>query len=88
MANTTTKGEKTMLTLICLILTQIGALNWLLIGIFNWNLVGSVFAGWWPMGARIIYVLVGLAMFWLLYVMLFRRDIISYNRDFSRKNVM
>lgn len=76
-----------MLTLICLILTQIGALNWLLIGLFNWNLVAVLFT-WWPFGARIIYVLVGLAMFWLLYVMCFRRDIISFNRDFARKNRM
>ena len=41
-------------------LVFIGAINWGLIGLFNWNLVNVLFGGV-PMMERIIYILVGLA---------------------------
>jgi len=44
-----------------LILLIIGGLNWLLYGLFQWDLVGGLLGGmtsWW---ARAVYVLVGLA---------------------------
>lgn len=43
-----------------LILTIIGALNWGLIGLFNFNLVAAIF-GDGTTASRIVYVLVGLA---------------------------
>lgn len=43
-------------------LVIVGALNWLLVGLFDWNLVHAVFGGIMvPYLERIIYVLVGLA---------------------------
>ena len=55
-----------MITLIALIITIVGALNWLLIGICGFNLVS-----WLTMGneiaQRIIYILVGVAGAWLVY---------------------
>ena len=41
-------------------LVIIGALNWGLIGLFQFNLVQSVF-GNWPMVEQLVYVLVGAA---------------------------
>lgn len=49
-----------VLDAIALILIVIGALNWGLIGFFNYNLVDSLF-GFSSMFSRIIYSLVGLA---------------------------
>ena len=49
-----------VLDAIALILIVIGALNWELIGFFNYNLIGSLF-GFTSMFSRIIYGLVGLA---------------------------
>ena len=43
-----------------LVLTLIGALNWGLIGIFDFNLVAAIF-GDMTVAARIIYSLVGIA---------------------------
>ena len=45
---------------IALTLVIIGAINWLLIGLFNFDLVATIF---WAMSvmSRIIYVLVGIA---------------------------
>lgn len=45
---------------VCLILTIIGALNWGLIGLFDFNLVATLF-GAENIISRIVYVLVGIA---------------------------
>ena len=42
------------------LLVLIGAINWGLIGIFNWNLVEAIFGGL-PVLERIIYILVGVS---------------------------
>ena len=45
---------------IALILVIIGALNWGLIGLFNFNLVETIFGGFSAI-SRIIYTLVGIS---------------------------
>lgn len=45
---------------ISLCLLVIGGLNWLLLGIFSWD-IGSIFGGQGAVISRIIYILVGLA---------------------------
>jgi uncharacterized membrane protein yuzA len=56
------KRRKKMKTLqkVCLVLTIIGALNWGLIGLFDFNLVATLF-GTDNVITRIVYVLVGIA---------------------------
>lgn len=49
-----------VLDIIALILVIIGAINWGLIGIFNFNLVDTIF-GAMSVISRIIYALVGIA---------------------------
>lgn len=49
-----------------LILVIIGALNWLLIGLFGYDLVGAVFGGQMALFSRIIFVIVGLAGLWCI----------------------
>lgn len=48
---------------IALILIIIGAINWGLVGIFNFNLVDSIF-GTMSIISRIIYALVGISGLW------------------------
>ena len=48
---------------IALILVIIGALNWGLIGIFNFNLVDTLF-GAMSIISRVIYTLVGISGLW------------------------
>ena len=61
-----------MITLIALIITIVGALNWLLIGICGFNLVS-----WLTMNSeiaqRIVYILVGIAGAWLVYFIIRRK---------------
>lgn len=48
---------------IALVLIVIGAINWGLIGIFNFNLVDTIF-GQMSIVSRIIYTLVGVSGLW------------------------
>lgn len=52
-----------VLNSIVLTLVIVGALNWLLVGLFGFNLVDSIF-GVSTILSRIIYVVVGLAGIW------------------------
>lgn len=47
--------------IIALVLVIVGALNWGLIGLFNFDLVATLFGGQTAMGAKIIYILVGIS---------------------------
>jgi uncharacterized membrane protein YuzA (DUF378 family) len=42
------------------LLLVIGGLNWLLVGLFSWD-IGSIFGGMTSIIARLIYILVGLS---------------------------
>lgn len=44
-----------------LVLVIIGAINWGLLGLFRFDLVGALFGGQMAMLSRIIYALIGLA---------------------------
>jgi uncharacterized membrane protein YuzA (DUF378 family) len=60
--------EKQMraLNLITLLLVIVGGLNWLLVGLFQFDLVATLFGGQDAMLSRIVYVLVGLSAIWQL----------------------
>ena len=58
---------------VALILMIIGAINWGLVGICQFDLVAAIFGGMGATFARIIYTLVGLAGIWGISI-LFRRD--------------
>jgi len=51
------------LNLITLTLVIIGALNWLLVGLFEFNLVDAIFGSLSAL-SRIIYILVGVSGLW------------------------
>ena len=51
--------------MLAFILLVIGGLNWLLVGLFSWE-VGMLFGGMSALVSRVIYVLVGLSAIYLL----------------------
>lgn len=56
-------------SIIAFALVIIGALVWLLVGIFDFNLVAFIFgSGGAAVVSRIIYSLVGLSALWLLFI--------------------
>ena len=66
--------DKTALTLVI-----IGAINWGLIGLFGFDLVGALFGGQMSILSRIIFSIVGLAGLWCITLLF--KDIISTRRD-------
>ena len=61
----------TLIRRICKTLVIIGAINWLLIGLFDFNLVSFVFDNLSVVRSRIIYSLVGVAGVYLIVSELF-----------------
>mgnify|MGYP003295930774 CR=1 FL=1 len=53
-------------SIIAFVLVIVGALNWLLIGIFNFNLV-ALLLGAATIWSAIVYTLVGLAGLWMIF---------------------
>lgn len=58
---------------IALILVIIGAINWGLIGIFDYNLVDSIF-GTMSIVSKIIYILVGISGLWSIRALFTNHD--------------
>jgi len=56
-----------------LALSIIGSLNWLLVGVFRFDLVAWIFGGQDAALSRIIYSIIGLAGLWCI-TLLFRRN--------------
>lgn len=54
------------MTKFSLALVIIGALNWLLVGVFQYDLVAGIFGGQAAWFSRVVYTLVGLAGIWVI----------------------
>ncbi|MGN0761805.1 MAG: DUF378 domain-containing protein [Aristaeellaceae bacterium] len=55
-----------MMDTVSLLLVIIGAVNWLLVGVFQFDLVAWLFGGQGAILSRIIYSLVGIAGLWCI----------------------
>ena len=62
---------------IALLLVIIGAVNWGLIGIFQFDLVASIFGGQAAVISRIIYTLVGAAGLWCITLLFRDREMVK-----------
>jgi uncharacterized protein len=54
------------INLITLLLVIVGGLNWLLVGVANFDLVATLFGGQQAALSKVVYVLVGLSALWQL----------------------
>ena len=68
-----------MLDRVSLILTIIGGINWLLVGLFQFDLVAYICGGQAAMLSRIIYAVVGVAALWCISL-LFRERVSEEDR--------
>ena len=60
--------------IIALVLVIIGALNWLLVGLFQFDLVAWICGGQAAIVSRIIYTLVALAGIWCISLLFRSRE--------------
>ena len=63
-----------MLDMISLILVIIGALNWLLVGLFQFDAVAWICGGQTAVLSRIIYAIVGVAGLWSISLLFRERE--------------
>ncbi|MEA4897817.1 DUF378 domain-containing protein [Bacillota bacterium Meth-B3] len=73
-----------MLDRISLVLVIIGAINWLLIGLFGFDLVAYICGGQAAVVSRIIYTVVGIAGLWSISLLFRERDE-DHDRDRDRE---
>ena len=66
---------------LALILSIIGSLNWGLIGIFGFDLVGWLFNGQGSVVSRIVFTIVGLAGLWCISLLFRQREEIVETGD-------
>lgn len=67
--------------IVALSILILGSFNWLLVGVFSWNLLTWIFGT--GVFVRILYALVGLAGVWMLIQLLVRR-----NKLFAKDDTM
>ena len=63
-----------MLDRTSLVLTIIGAINWLLVGLFQFDLVAYICGGQGAVISRIIYTIVGIAGLWCISLLFRERE--------------
>jgi len=61
-------NKLTVLDLAAFILVVVGGLNWLLVGLFSWNLVSYIFGDMSAL-SKVVYDLVGLAALYMAVMM-------------------
>lgn len=65
-----------MMDKVSLLLVIIGAINWALIGVFQFDLVAWIFGGQAAVLSRVVYTLVGVAGIWCISL-LFRENAVA-----------
>ena len=81
-----TKEKMNMIitNIIALCVLILGAINWLCVGVFSWNLLAWIFGV--GIFVRILYALVGLAGIWFLIQLCIRRTkLFSHDDTMSRR---
>ena len=63
-----------MLDRTSLIITIIGAINWLMVGLFKFDLVAYLCGGQTAVVSRVIYTIVGIAGLWCISLLFRERD--------------
>lgn len=59
-----------MISIICFIIVIFGSMNWLSIGFFQYDLVAGLFGYQGSIFSRIIYIVVGIAAIYLIFVII------------------
>ena len=70
-----------MIDTVSLLLTIIGGINWLLVGVFQFDLVAWIFGGQGSLWARIVYTVVALAGIWCISLLFRSREEIEGHSD-------
>ena len=73
-----------ILNLISFIILSVGGLNWLSVGIFQFDIIAGIFGSSANIFSRILYILVGVVTLYLIYVAIVDKgkiDMIEENKE-------
>ena len=70
-----------LMNLISFIILAIGGLNWLSVGVFQFDIVAGIFGSTANIVSRIIYILVGIATLYLIYASIVERGKIDMSEE-------
>lgn len=73
-----------MLDRTSLVLTIIGGINWLLVGLFQFDLVAYICGGQTAVISRIVYTIVGIAALWCISLLFRERNTAEANGASAR----
>ena len=75
-ANPAEKEWENMLDRTSLVITILGAINWLLVGLFQFDLVAYICGGQAAVVSRVVYTIVGIAGLWCISLLFRERDVV------------
>jgi uncharacterized protein len=74
------------LNIVTLVLLIVGGLNWLLVGLFAFDLVAAIFGGQTEALSRIVYILVGLSALWQIGPMVRAAQVGEVHAEAARRS--
>ena len=70
-----------VISAIAFVLLVIGGINWLSIGLFNYDFVMAIFGGAGIWMSRVIFSIVGISALWLICYVIVAKDRLSLHQD-------
>lgn len=74
-----------MFNLIAMLVLIVGAINWLIIGIFQFDIVAGLFGSQSVFLSRFVYTLIGLAGLWILLLLGIKKGNINVGKKNKKK---
>ena len=71
------------ITMVAFVVLVLGGLNWLSIGLFNYDFMAAIFGGIGTTMSRVIFSIVGISALWLICYAIVARDRLMPHRDRS-----
>ena len=72
-----------VITMIAFVVLVIGGINWLSVGLFNYDFLAAIFGGIGTAMSRVIFSIVGISALWLICYAIVARDRLMPRSDRS-----
>lgn len=77
--------EVNMITLICFVIAMLGGINWLSIGLIQFDFIAGIFGSQAHVVSRMFYVLFGFACAYLIYKAIATKGKLEFRREKFKK---
>ncbi len=73
-------NNKNMISIFAFVVVMFGSLNWLCIGFFQYDLVAGLFGYQGSIFSRLVYIVVGIAAIYLIFVIIKNKGRLTVNK--------